>query len=148
MRNFWVLLLFVVPYSGFTQTYQSNIKQTILLFFEGMQKSDTSIINKCLHKTARFQTALLNNKTNITTLENEPVDSFLLQVLTIKKRSLQIEERITQFDIKVDYPMASVWADYEFYLNGKFSHKGVDAFQLFYENNSWKIIQVCDTRRR
>lgn len=34
--------------------------------------------------------------------------------------------------------MANVWADYEFYVNGKLLHKGVDAFQLFCENNSWK----------
>lgn len=148
MKKLLLLIMLIAPNWIFAQVHENNIKQTILLFFEGMQKSDTSLINQCLHKTARFQTALLNNKTNITTLENESVDSFLLQVLTIKKRNLQIEERITQFDIKVDYPMASVWADYEFYVNGKLSHKGVDAFQLFYENGNWKIIQVCDTRRR
>jgi hypothetical protein len=148
MKKLLLFFILIAPNWIFAQVHEKNIKQTILLFFEGMQKSDTSIINQCLHKTARFQTALLNNKTNITTLENEPVDSFLLQVLTIKKRNLQIEERVTQFDIKVDYPLASVWADYEFYVNGKISHKGVDAFQLFYENGNWKIIQVCDTRRR
>lgn len=148
MKKLLLLIVLIAPNWIFAQVHENKIKQTILLFFEGMQKSDTSIINNCLHKTARFQTALLNNKTNITSLENEPVDSFLLQVLTIKKRNLQIEERITQFDIKVDYPMASVWADYEFYVNGKFSHKGLDAFQLFNENGSWKIIQVCDTRKR
>lgn len=148
MKKLILLIVLIAPNWTFAQVHQSNIKQTILLFFEGMQKSDTSIINNCLHKTARFQTALLNNKTNVTSLENEPLDSFLLQVLAIKKHNLQIEERITQFDIKIDYPMASAWAEYEFYVNGKFSHKGVDAFQLFYENNSWKIIQICDTRRK
>jgi hypothetical protein len=148
MKKLLLLILLIAPNWIFAQVHENKIKQTILLFFEGMQKSDTSIINNCLHKTARFQTALLNNKTNVTSLENEPVDSFLLQVLTIRERNLQIEERITQFDIKVDYPMASVWADYEFYVNGKLSHKGVDAFQLFYENGNWKIIQVCDTRKR
>jgi hypothetical protein len=148
MKKLLLFFILIAPNWIFAQVHENYIKQTILLFFEGMQKSDTNIINQCLHKTARFQTALLNNKTNITTFENEPVDSFLLQVLTIKKRNLQIEERVTQFDIKVDYPLASVWADYEFYVNGKLSHKGVDAFQLFYENGNWKIIQVCDTRRR
>lgn len=148
MKKLLLLIVLIAPNWIFAQVHNNNIKQTILLFFEGMQKSDTSIINNCLHKTARFQTALLNNKTNVTSLENEPLDSFLLQVLHIKKRNFQIEERITQFDIKVDYPMANVWADYEFYLNGKLSHKGVDAFQLFCENNSWKIIQVCDTRKK
>jgi hypothetical protein len=148
MKNLYLFILLIYSNFAIAQVHENNIKTTILNFFEGMQKSDTSIIKSCLHKTARFQTALLNNKTNITTLENEPVDSFLLQVLTIKKRNLQIEERIIQFDIKVDFPMASVWADYEFYVNNKFSHKGVDAFQLFYENGNWKIIQICDTRKR
>lgn len=148
MKNLLLLIILIAPNWSFAQVHENNIKQTILTFFEGMQKSDTSIINNCLHKTARFQTALLNNKTKETKLENQPLDSFLQQVLHIKKRNIKIEERVTQFDIKVDYPMASVWANYEFYLDGKLSHKGVDAFQLFYENNSWKIIQVCDTRKK
>ena len=65
-----------------------------------------------------------------------------------KKLTVKIEERITNYDIKIDDPLASVWAEYEFYIDGKLSHKGVDAFQLFKSNAGWKIIQICDTRRK
>ena len=44
--------------------------------------------------------------------------------------------------------IAIVWCDYEFLIDSKLSHKGVDVFQLFYSDNGWKIIQICDTRRK
>ena len=44
--------------------------------------------------------------------------------------------------------MASVWTPYEFYFNGTFSHCGANSFQLFKEDNQWKIIFLVDIRRR
>jgi hypothetical protein len=35
--------------------------------------------------------------------------------------------------------IAVLWADYKFYINGKFSHCGVDAFSLIKIDNNWKI---------
>jgi hypothetical protein len=44
--------------------------------------------------------------------------------------------------------MASVWAPYKFYLGDKFSHCGVDVFQLMKTGDGWKIIYIVDTRRK
>ncbi|HOD10564.1 MAG TPA: nuclear transport factor 2 family protein, partial [Flavobacterium sp.] len=41
-----------------------------------------------------------------------------------------------------------VWTPYEFYVNEKLSHSGVNAFTLFKENEKWKIIHLIDTRRK
>lgn len=58
------------------------------------------------------------------------------------------EERILDYEVKIDGIMATVWTPYEFYLNDKFLHCGVNAFQLFKSEEGWKIIQITDTRRR
>ncbi|MEM0542129.1 hypothetical protein WFZ85_05850 [Flavobacterium sp. j3] len=54
------------------------------------------------------------------------------------------------YTIQVDGEMAHAWTPYEFYVNGKFSHKGVNAFTLFkdgsLEASGWKIIHIVDTR--
>ena len=42
--------------------------------------------------------------------------------------------------------VAVVWADYDFHLNGKFSHCGVDSFNLLKTPGGWKIASVADTR--
>ena len=38
--------------------------------------------------------------------------------------------------------IAVLWADYKFYINGKFSHCGVDAFSLIKTDNNWKIASI------
>jgi len=41
--------------------------------------------------------------------------------------------------------IAVLWADYKFYVNGKFSHCGVDAFSLIKIDNNWKIASIIYT---
>jgi hypothetical protein len=124
------------------------IKQAITTLFNAMRKGDTATMRSCFDPEARLQTAVFNSKTQKAILNTESIDSFLVQVKSIRIDTMHIEERITHYDIKIDDPMASVWADYEFYLNEKVLHIGVDAFQLFKSANGWKIIQICDTRKR
>lgn len=55
-----------------------------------------------------------------------------------------------------DGPVASVFADYEFLIDGKRSHCGTNVFQLIKVNGSWKIAGLaysdfaegCETRSR
>jgi hypothetical protein len=57
-------------------------------------------------------------------------------------------EPIWDVKIEQDGPLAQVWASYAFYVGNKFSHCGVDAFQLVKENGEWKIFHLTDTRQR
>ena len=79
-------------------------------------------------------------------VQNERVSDFVNSISTAKKDSL--DERITFETIKVDGPLASVWTPYKFYYAGKFSHCGVNSFQLVRINGRWKIQFLIDTRRR
>ena len=58
------------------------------------------------------------------------------------------DERIMDYLIKIDGPMASVWTPYKFYLGEQFSHCGVNSFQLMKKSEGWKIIYLVDTRRK
>lgn len=58
------------------------------------------------------------------------------------------DERISFSKVLVDGPLASVWTPYSFYHNNKFSHCGVNSFQLFKSPDGWKIIYLVDTRRK
>ncbi len=44
--------------------------------------------------------------------------------------------------------MAIAWTPYEFYVNDKFNHCGVDVFTLMQTAKGWKIMGIVDTRRK
>jgi hypothetical protein len=59
-----------------------------------------------------------------------------------------LDERILEYQIKIDGTMASAWTPYQFYVNGNFSHCGVNSFQLVKMAEGWKIVYIIDTRRK
>lgn len=59
-----------------------------------------------------------------------------------------LDERIRFEKIYIDGPLAMAWTPYQFYYMGKFSHCGVNSFQLVRINNKWKIQYIIDTRRK
>lgn len=58
------------------------------------------------------------------------------------------DERIWNLEIRVDGNFATAWMNYAFYLDDRFSHCGINSFQLFRGVDGWRIVQVTDTRRR
>ncbi len=55
-------------------------------------------------------------------------------------------ERIWNPKVLEHGSIAVVWAEYDFHLNGKFSHCGIDSFSLLKTAAGWKIAAVSDTR--
>jgi hypothetical protein len=55
-------------------------------------------------------------------------------------------ERIWNPTVLEHDPVAVVWAEYDFHLNGKFTHCGVDSFNLLKTTAGWKIAAISDTR--
>ncbi len=48
-------------------------------------------------------------------------------------------ERMWDPEVKLLGPVATVWAPYDFYIHGAFSHCGVDTFQLIRDGDAWKV---------
>jgi hypothetical protein len=55
-------------------------------------------------------------------------------------------ERIWNPTVLVHGPIAVVWAEYDFHLNGALSHCGVDSVSLLKTSSGWKISSISDTR--
>ena len=139
MQILFVLLL-VLTFPAFSQTPEDSVKKVITSFFTGMRNADTVHIRKALSPEVVFQT--IKNKG----VHSESVQEFLKSVSKNVPGSL--DERI-EFDIvKMDGDLASVWTPYRFYFNGKFSHCGVNSFQLVRLQGVWKIQYIIDTRRK
>jgi len=144
-----VIICFIFSFMGTISAQsesETELKKVIKLFFKGLQNGDTITMKKTIASSAILQTAY-TNKEGESILNNDDFNKFLKSVAS-KKKEDNWEEKLLSYAIKVDGNMANVWTPYEFYLNYKFSHCGVNSFQLFHDGETWKIIYLIDTRRR
>ncbi|QHS54426.1 nuclear transport factor 2 family protein [Mucilaginibacter sp. 14171R-50] len=137
-------LILALSAPAFCQTDQDDIKKTITTMFDGMRKGDSTMLRSTFHKDMVLQ-SVVNKRDGSTVLLTEKADEFVKQVGTPHKEIY--DERITWGDIKVDGDLASAWTPYKFYVGEKFSHCGVDFYQLMKTAAGWKIIYIVDTRR-
>ncbi len=144
MRQVFILLFFGFSIGVFAQE-EKAIKQSISVFFEGLQTSDTLKIQSICHKEMKLQSIM--EKNTVGALSFQSNSEFYKSVAAIPK-NLKIEERILSYNIQIDGAMANVWTPYEFYVNDKLSHIGVNSFTLLLENTIWKIVHIIDTRRK
>jgi hypothetical protein len=137
----WGLLFF--SFSG--QAQNAEVQKTIETFFEGFHAKDTVKIKSICSEKLVLQSISESAKGN--KFSEESPKEFYVSIATIPA-DVKFEERILSYSIQVDGTMAHVWTPYEFYLNGKFSHKGVNAFTLFKDTSGWKIVHLIDTRKK
>ena len=57
-------------------------------------------------------------------------------------------ERMWNPQVLIDSGLATVWTPYDFHLDGKFSHCGIDVFTLLKGPDGWKISHVAYTVQR
>jgi len=141
---FIVSLLIASSHLLAQQTATDSVKQTINTLFDAMRKGDSTLLKSTLTKDMILQ-SVSNDKDGKATLTNESGDNFAKAIG--KPHNQVYDERIVFDVVKVDGCLASVWAPYKFYLGDKFSHCGVDVFQLMKTADGWKVIYAVDTRR-
>ncbi len=143
MRNF-ISILFVL-FSLAINAQNDDIKHTIETFFEGFHHRDTVLLHQVCADKMILQSIEENSNGN--SLTEEPQHFFYRSVASMPK-DLKFNEQILSYTTQVDGSMGHAWTPYEFYVNGKLSHRGVNAFTLFKEKDQWKIIYIIDTRRK
>ncbi|HNU89579.1 MAG TPA: nuclear transport factor 2 family protein [Ferruginibacter sp.] len=141
-------ILFLVLCSavaGNAQTAEDSVKTTVNNLFAAMKNADAVLLKSVFADSAILQT-ITRNKEGKTEVKTDEVAGFVEQITKLPKDAA--DERITYDVVKIDGPLAIVWTPYKFYFNGKFSHCGVNSFQLVRFNGVWKIQYLIDTRRR
>ena len=148
LNKFILLLLLSTLITGsvtFAQNAEDSIKAVINKMFTGMKNSDTILVKSCFTETAVLQT-FGKNKEGKTIITTDTPSDFAKIIATIPAGAA--DEQIVFKDLKIDGPMAAVWAPFKLYFNGKFYSCGVNSFQLVRLNNEWKIQYILDTRRK
>jgi hypothetical protein len=146
MKHFLILLTAtLLAIHGITQTAEDSVKNAVNKMFDAMKNSDAVRLKSCFGDSVVFQT-ITRDKTGNLVVVNESVNDFAESISKLPKGAA--DERISFETIKIDGPLAIVWAPYNFYYNGQFSHCGMDSFQLIRFADGWKIQYIIDTRRK
>lgn len=139
------LLLAAGAASLAAQTSQEQeVRAVIDRLFDGMRAADSAAVRATFHPEARLQTTAVRDGQPV--LRTDSLAKFLRAVGT--PRTAVWDERIANVEIRADGELASAWMDYAFYVDDRFSHCGVNAFQFARTPAGWQIIQIADTRRR
>ena len=116
---------------------------TIHRLFDGMRNGDSGAVRAAFHPSAYLATALLGREGPV--LRIDTLEAFVRAVGSPHEDAW--DERLYNEEVRIDGPLATVWTEYGFFVGGKFSHCGVDAFQLARVPDGWRIIALTDTRR-
>lgn len=110
------------------------VLKTLQIFFDTMTAKDVDGARAILVPQGRFH-AMEMAKPTI-----EPRSSSTEEFLAELQRTKQtFRERIWNPDVRVHGAIATVWTPYDFWIDGKFSHCGIDAFELVKTAGGWKI---------
>jgi len=122
------------------------VKKVVETFFDGFHKQDSLLMKSVLADDVVLQTTGLD-KEGKTLFRNEKISKLITSITSIPD-SVAFEEKLTSWSIQVDRTMANAWVGYEFWINGNFSHCGINSFQMVNFDGDWKIIYLIDTRGR
>jgi len=144
MKKYFILFfLFLCIYSN---AQKQEVQKSVDIFFEGFHERDSiKIKSVCADKMILQSISESSSKGN--KLSDETSKEFYKSIASIPL-NIKFQEKILSYNIQIDGTMAHVWGPYEFYINDKLSHTGVNTFTLFKEKDIWKIIYLIDTRRK
>ena len=147
MKKKSILLLvfaFSMAIPSFGQSEEAAVKAVIESLFDGMRAKNAGQVGAVFSENAIMQTIETMGETGV--IKAGSVADFVRGIGSLPADT-RLDERILNYQINIDGPMATAWTPYEFYRNDKFSHCGVNSFQLVKMAEGWKIVYIIDTRR-
>lgn len=141
-----VLLIFTSFQVNSQEDEKMAVQKTVEDFFAAFHAQDSVKMRSLTAEGITLQ-SIGTNKEGETELRVSDFGGFLKNIVGIPKER-KFQEKINSYNIQVDGPMANAWTEYEFWIDGKLSHCGVNSFQMINEGDGWKIIYLIDTRRR
>ena len=110
------------------------VLNVVQLFFDTMAARDAEGARKIMVPEGRLF-AMEMRKPNASHFSLTHEEHFA----RLQKAKTTNRERMWNPEVRVHGSIATVWAPYDFWIDGKFSHCGVDAFDLIKTADGWKI---------
>lgn len=120
-------------------------EETVVAFFNAFHQQDTLALKELVYDTIKMQSVQAKPDGTVK-ISTSGFNAFLKSIASIPQ-GVNFEERILDYQVRLDGLMANVWTPYEFYINGEMSHCGVNSFQLIWVDKHWKVFYIVDTRK-
>lgn len=137
MRVVPIIILFAVgPAMTHAQSAadRDEILKTVQAFFDTMTAKDVEGARQILMPQGRFHAMRMSDgKPDPRAFSNEEYFA------TLQEGKETLRERMWNPEVRVHGLIATVWTPYDFWIDGKFSHCGIDAFDLIKTEEGWKI---------
>jgi hypothetical protein len=111
--------------------------------FDGLARRDTASLRALLLPGTRFVSASADRPDAPPRIESDA--AALGRLARGRERLL---ERMWSPVVRIEGPLATVWAPYDFHVDGKFSHCGVDTVTLLHADGRWRIASLVYTVQR
>lgn len=121
-------------------TDQEQIDAVIKQFFDAIHLQDTSALKQIMREGGQFH-AYIDSPAGKRIVKSTHAE----WLKTIANPNIEIMERYWNVDKRIRKGIATVWTDYDFYVNYKFSHCGSNAFSLVKEKEHWYIADAVFT---
>ncbi|MEY4094258.1 MAG: hypothetical protein RLZZ53_1457 [Acidobacteriota bacterium] len=123
---------------GSAASAQTSERDAVLKVVQGfvdtMTARDVEGARTILEPQGRFHaTRMRDGKPEIRAFSNE---EYLADLQSGKTR---MQERLWNQDVRISGTIATVWSPYDFWIDGKFSHCGIDVFNLIKTEEGWKL---------
>ena len=117
-----------------SSTEKEAVLKTVQAFFDTMTAQDVEGARAVLQPQGRFHAmSIRDGKPDVRAFSNEEY----FAILQASKQKMR--ERIWNPEVTVHGLIATMRAPYDFWIDGKLSHCGVDAFDLIKTEEGWKI---------
>jgi hypothetical protein len=115
-------------------TEKDAVLKAVQVFFDTMAAKDVEGARAILQPQGRFHNmSMRDGKPDVRAFSNEEYFSIL------QSSKQKMRERTWNPDVSIHGLIATFRAPYDFWIDGKLSHCGVDAFDLIKTEDGWKI---------
>jgi hypothetical protein len=131
-----IMLLTMVPATAIAQNSSERdaVLKAVQMFFDTMTARDVDAMRRIMVPRGHFHAM------DMRTPKIDPVLLSTEEALAgLQKTKYTSRERIWNPEVRVHGLIATVWAPYDLWVDGKYSHCGVDAFDLIKTTDGWKI---------
>lgn len=138
MRKLASFLLLSAIWCGAQSTGEDqSVISRVQALFDAMATHDSTAATALVIPEGRLMVSRANG-----TVSNSTLGEFATRLSSAKSSYL---ERMWNPKVMVRGGIAVLWTEYDFHLDGKFSHCGIDSFQLVKMPEGWKISGLAYT---
>jgi hypothetical protein len=120
---------------------RTEVLGTLQRLFDALESGDEELLRHVMDPSVVMHFS--ETRGGMTTYGSSTLDGLAERITSSEVR---LVERMWDPIVLMDFPMATIWAPYDFYAGSELSHCGVDVASLMRTPDGWKIIALSWTR--